>query len=633
MGGNIKVALYDLGPLKASENKYVILGQQANENIYNLLKKQNDISVEKINTLAAETLKHYNVLILSTIHRLSDKDAGSADLGIQSVDYVRSLLNFVDSGGCVILGHDCVGFRHIWGNFQVFPMICTGQGLEESKKLVLSDKAHPLAAGLPETFEHSYTDHITIRPGEKTKIIFKDVNGAPAVVAGELSRGTVIGLGYSMGLYCKDKNHYTGELPEAEARLLLNAVRWAGVKEKYEVPQVNTDTSLLKQITTYNEQKKNESLSKYTNLPQPKFTEADMWLYPFWRIMLGNKKDTPVLDILENEQYLAQSVKNVKTMGFTGILTYAQSYTMYYPSKLYPQDIDPKMPKRFEILYNEAKKNGLKIKVIFCAWRRSADTWAKGVKNISKSDMDRLAKGEKEKDIFKDEYRRGGWVCPDHPDNQKMFINIIRETLEMYPDISEVHFDYVRYKDGYDTSCYCDYSLKQKAEFSKTHPGLSESEIAAEFSKQTLMNFFTECHNQVKKISPQIKTTTYTITPTAPKWVFGYPFDYHAKYVSRYLNADWPIENTENYTTQYVGWLKELNPKGVFQPMISSYDYKTGERLYLEFQILSHTFDKLSVKNKLVQFYDYAYLLKDTDGSLHDDMARGISKALGGTWK
>jgi uncharacterized lipoprotein YddW (UPF0748 family) len=44
------------------------------------------------------------------------------------------------------------------------------------------------------------------------------------------------------------------------------------------------------------------------------------------------------------------------------------------------------------------------------------------------------------------------WLCPSHPDNQKLEIDSLVEVVRNY-DVDGIHFDYIRYPDG--DHCFC----------------------------------------------------------------------------------------------------------------------------------------------------------------------------------
>jgi len=237
----IKVAIYDNGTFKEYGQSY----------IYEALEKDKGIKAEKIDNLKIETLKKYDVLILSAINSLSKIDAGNADLGIAGVDWISSLLNFVDSGGGIILGHDSVGYRGIFGTTPIFSNICAGKDkVDWKKEIKVIKNDHPIMQGVPGEFEHSYFDHIAIEPGLKATVLAKDKENNPVIVAGEVSRGRIVAIGYPMGLWTKPESKpkfedYAGSLPEEEKRILINSVRWAGSNPKYNVPQEITRSTLL----------------------------------------------------------------------------------------------------------------------------------------------------------------------------------------------------------------------------------------------------------------------------------------------------------------------------------------------------------------------------------------------------
>ena len=118
-------------------------------------------------------------------------------------------------------------------------------------------------------------------------------------------------------------------------------------------------------------------------------------------------------------------------------------------------------------------------------------------------------------------------------------------------------------------------------------------------------------------------------------WVNKYPLDCHSKYVSRNTNGpESSLDDTAAMTKFYSKWLQSGASGVQFSPIIAVYEPKSEERLLTEFKIVYDLQNKDNVKFKRVEFYEYSQLLTGPkkDLKISDDMARGISRALGGSW-
>jgi hypothetical protein len=237
--------------------------------------------------------------------------------------------------------------------------------------------------------------------------------------------------------------------------------------------------------------------------------------------------------------------------------------------------------------------------------------------------------------------KREYWNCLDHPDIRERAIKITEEVIKKYnPD--EVYLDYIRYKDGYDTSCSCEYSMKKKTEFSKLHPEILQNQLDKEFAKFSLLSFVDEWAKRCKKLDPNIKTNCYTyIVPSAfnKDWVNAYPLDMHAKYSSRFLTGPNSSLTAVEKTTEFCcNWANAVHPNCTFCPILSAYDRKTPERIYTEFAIVSNVQDRMNVKFKRVDWYTYEMLLHGNQYPtprsyvIDEKLAQAVSRALGGTW-
>lgn len=137
---------------------------------------------------------------------------------------VTALRQYVEAGGGLVVTHDAAGFR---GLPAIIPEVCAGGIDKQNATRWIATVEHPVTAGIPlgEPQEHSYYDHILLRPGPAGTVLATSATSDDAVViAGEFGAGRYVALGLAVGL-----GGNTQDTPPegAEARLLLNAVTWA----------------------------------------------------------------------------------------------------------------------------------------------------------------------------------------------------------------------------------------------------------------------------------------------------------------------------------------------------------------------------------------------------------------------
>ncbi|MHB9140103.1 MAG: hypothetical protein ACYC4Q_11935, partial [Victivallaceae bacterium] len=421
----------------------------------------------------------------------------------------------------------------------------------------------------------------------------------------------------------------TGELTAVDKKLLLNAVTWAGAKPKYDVPMKDTETGLLAETMKIKKNEEDAQIAKFANLPAPKFDEAIIWAPSQWIspgvMMDSNSKVVAVMD-------------NCKRMGFNKVGIIMKHGPCYYPSAL--KNTDNRENNGFyygAAAIHEAQARNLKVALIISPFINGPGEGEHYPPDINKAEYEKIQQGKMKVSDVSNAVKWAKKCCPDHPDVRKRALDVSEEIINKYHP-EELYLDFIRYKDGYDTSCFCDYSMKRKAEFAAKHPEIAKDKIDEKFAEASLLAFVKEWNDLCKKMDPNIKTSCYTISSPeckAPSWVNKYPLDWHSKYVSRHTSGpESSLEDTETLTKSYSKWMKSGAPDSKFSPMIAAYDPKSGERLLTEFKIVSDFQNKADVKFKRIEFYEYGQLLEGPKKNLKisDDMARGISQALGGSW-
>jgi len=131
----------------------------------------------------------------------------------------------VKAGMGLVVTHDAAGFRD---HPIIIPEICAG-GKDKNRQTQWRVAAeHPVTAGIDPSVAHgqSYYDQIMLLPGKTGTVIAKqDVGDEAIAIAGEFGSGRYVAIGLAVGLSA-DTDDIAPE--GAEARLMLNAVKWVG---------------------------------------------------------------------------------------------------------------------------------------------------------------------------------------------------------------------------------------------------------------------------------------------------------------------------------------------------------------------------------------------------------------------
>lgn len=139
------------------------------------------------------------------------------------------------------------------------------------------------------------------------------------------------------------------------------------------------------------------------------------------------------------------SIKFLKDNGFNVIVpNLAWGGVAFYPSKVLPvaSDVATK-GDAFAQCLAACRKYGVQMHVWKVCWNMGSYTtraFEEQMKAAGRTQVD--AKGK----------ANTRWLCPSHPDNQKLEIDAMVELAKMKPD--GVHFDYIRYPGG--EHCFCD---------------------------------------------------------------------------------------------------------------------------------------------------------------------------------
>ncbi len=231
----IKAAFY-------TPNKFT---EDVEEKISASLKKDRDITIEKITKITPDILKNYKVLILWGTRINFKKRKPSNSLDNKQTKIVRT---WVENGGGLLCFHDAVGLeKH--DSRSVFPE--AGEGIDnyypDRKPYVregIVSRSHPVVKGIPEgsRFVVSYFDFITIKPGVKGVPVIRRVNKSPVgggvvddplLLAAEIEKGRYVACGFATGLHAS--NTFV-EPKGTELLILKNSIAWlaaSGDTKKY----------------------------------------------------------------------------------------------------------------------------------------------------------------------------------------------------------------------------------------------------------------------------------------------------------------------------------------------------------------------------------------------------------------
>ena len=138
------------------------------------------------------------------------------------------------------------------------------------------------------------------------------------------------------------------------------------------------------------------------------------------------------------------TIRFLKEMGFNAVLpNLCWGGVAFYDSKVLP--VSPDVATRGDALKDclaACRKYGVKCHV----WKVN---WNLG-RGAPQALVDRMVAGNRVQRSFAGEVRKR-WLCPSHPDNQKLEIDAMCELARM--GVDGIHFDYIRYPD--DGHCFC----------------------------------------------------------------------------------------------------------------------------------------------------------------------------------
>jgi uncharacterized lipoprotein YddW (UPF0748 family) len=111
----------------------------------------------------------------------------------------------------------------------------------------------------------------------------------------------------------------------------------------------------------------------------------------------------------------------------------------------------------------------------------------------------------------------GQWLCPDRglgDFERKNTEDIVRRY-----DVDGVAIDFLGYRNY--AACYCDFSVRKRAEFAKAHPQFSDAEVLRHFSEDALIEFTRQVRAAVHAARPPAKIAIHVYPDFDPDPLYG----------------------------------------------------------------------------------------------------------------
>lgn len=160
------------------------------------------------------------------------------------------------------------------------------------------------------------------------------------------------------------------------------------------------------------------------------------------------------------------------------------------------------------------------------------------------------------------------WLCPSHPENVKLELNVLLEIVENY-DIDGVQLDYIRYPGAH--ACYCEECRKRFVLATKTQIDTWPTAVASGEHKnawtgwrvQQITRLVRLLHKRARQIKPNIKISA-AVFGGYPACVTSIGQDWVAWANAGYLDFVCPMNYTEDtiYFTDLLETQLSLLPKG-----------------------------------------------------------------------
>ncbi|MDD3585599.1 MAG: family 10 glycosylhydrolase [Thermoguttaceae bacterium] len=176
-----------------------------------------------------------------------------------------------------------------------------------------------------------------------------------------------------------------------------------------------------------------------------------------------------------------RTMKELSAAGFNGVIANMLcGGSACYKSELLP--LDPKVNQygdQIEQAVAAGKKYGVEIHV----WKvnfRCARTTPEFKKKIFEEGRAQKSFSGASDDV---------WLCPSHPENQKLEVATMIEVATKYK-VDGIHFDYIRYPDG--SHCYCDGCKERFGKWLKAKTGKTLENWPGDTRKPEIAEHFTQ---------------------------------------------------------------------------------------------------------------------------------------------
>jgi uncharacterized lipoprotein YddW (UPF0748 family) len=155
-----------------------------------------------------------------------------------------------------------------------------------------------------------------------------------------------------------------------------------------------------------------------------------------------------------------EAIERLADNGFTAILpNMLWGGVAFYPSRVLPTaSAVSTQGDQIEACLKAAKKHGIEVHVWKVNWNLGSAAPKEFLERMRAAGrLQRSFQGKEEP-----------WLCPSHPENQKLEVDSMVEVVRNYP-VNGIHFDYIRYPDS--SHCFCDGCRER---FQKLHPSLKD---------------------------------------------------------------------------------------------------------------------------------------------------------------
>ena len=201
------------------------------------------------------------------------------------------------------------------------------------------------------------------------------------------------------------------------------------------------------------------------------------------------------------------SARIIAENGFNNLIVNStRAGTAYYPSKVLEtyREFDEKGDLVRQCL-DACNKYGVKVHI----WRTC---FSMGRHIASQEFIDRMV-AEKRVMVSRGGKVESNWFCPSNPLNQQLEKEAFCELVRNYPDLTGIHFDYIRYSS--ENHCFCDGCRERFEKYAgttvKNWPAdLNDEELKEkwhQFRRDNITTVVRETYKAVKAIRPSIQVS------------------------------------------------------------------------------------------------------------------------------